>query len=321
MCVRAVLLMRKAVIAKVLLGFLFFSSGDIYAKLRQDCSTKIGDWYEVTELRKNLFMVQEPDHVTFFILKFRNKAIFIDSGLGLNPKISQALLDHLKLTKFIVLCTHLHSDHVGMNGMAREVWTTQAEWDKHVQQGEYDHMMRDYYEVLKDESRWPPKMTKPPAQAVWKPTNFIVSTSRFNLGRWRLRPIALPGHTVGHVGFYEETTNAIFTGDHVYDGHLYLNLKDSSLRVFLDSLKFLSTLLHPKEGEKPLLLPAHNTIPLKTDYVDRTADFVNDIIAGRVKPTDDYPGNPLLLKGYLFKRGDVKVLVRGDDEALVPRKN
>jgi glyoxylase-like metal-dependent hydrolase (beta-lactamase superfamily II) len=76
------------------------------------------------------------------------------------------------------------------------------------------------------------------------------------IGRFRLRPIWTPGHTLGHLCFWEETQRLLFTGDHVLptiSPHvgLYLHAVGNPLPNYLDSLDLLRTY------QPTLVLPAH----------------------------------------------------------------
>lgn len=76
------------------------------------------------------------------------------------------------------------------------------------------------------------------------------------LGGFRLRPIWTPGHTMGHLCYYEETRRLLFTGDHVLPGisphvGLYVHAIGNPLPNYLRSLELL------QEYRPELVLPAH----------------------------------------------------------------
>ena len=70
---------------------------------------------------------------------------------------------------------------------------------------------------------------------------------------WRLRALHTPGHTRGHLCFYEEHTGAIITGDLVVGlGTVVIDPPEGNMRQYFDSLRRLLAL--PKLSS---LFPAH----------------------------------------------------------------
>lgn len=70
---------------------------------------------------------------------------------------------------------------------------------------------------------------------------------------WRLRALHTPGHTRGHLCFYEEITGAIITGDLVVGiGTVVIDPPEGNMRQYFDSLSRLLAL--PKLS---VLFPAH----------------------------------------------------------------
>lgn len=70
---------------------------------------------------------------------------------------------------------------------------------------------------------------------------------------WRLRALQTPGHTRGHLCFYEENTGAILTGDLVVGtGTVVIDPPEGNMRQYFDSLARLLSL--PKLSS---LFPAH----------------------------------------------------------------
>ena len=70
---------------------------------------------------------------------------------------------------------------------------------------------------------------------------------------WRLRALLTPGHTRGHLCFYEENTGAILTGDLVVGiGTVVIDPPEGNMRQYFDSLARLLAL--PKLSS---LFPAH----------------------------------------------------------------
>jgi glyoxylase-like metal-dependent hydrolase (beta-lactamase superfamily II) len=76
------------------------------------------------------------------------------------------------------------------------------------------------------------------------------------IGDFRLRPVWTPGHTLGHLCYYEETRRLLFTGDHVLptiSPHIgmYVHAIGNPLPNYLDSLALL------RSYQPEMVLPAH----------------------------------------------------------------
>ena len=84
----------------------------------------------------------------------------------------------------------------------------------------------------------------------------LLGGETLEVGEFRVRPVWTPGHTIGHLCYWEETRKLLFTGDHVLptiSPHvgLYVHAISNPLPNYLDSLALLRD-YHPE-----LVLPAH----------------------------------------------------------------
>jgi Zn-dependent hydrolases, including glyoxylases len=111
---------------------------------------------------------------------------------------------------------------------------------------------------------------------------------------WRLRALHTPGHTRGHLCFYEEITGAIITGDLVVGlGTVVIDPPEGNMRQYFDSLHRLLAL--PKLSS---LFPAHgpaigNARHKLEEYVTHRTGRENKILeavqAGAALPEDIVP--------------------------------
>ncbi|HEU4388879.1 MAG TPA: MBL fold metallo-hydrolase [Blastocatellia bacterium] len=90
---------------------------------------------------------------------------------------------------------------------------------------------------------------------------------------WRLRALHTPGHTRGHLCFYEENSAAVITGDLIVGvGTVVIDPPEGNMRQYFDSLRLLLKL--PRLGtlfgaHGPVIAPAREKIQ---EYIDhRTA--------------------------------------------------
>jgi glyoxylase-like metal-dependent hydrolase (beta-lactamase superfamily II) len=243
---------------------------------------KVGGWYEVQQIFKDVFCVHEPTQVTFYVLKHNERALFIDSGLGVSRKAADRLVKYLNIKEFSVLNTHAHCDHVGLNHRATSVAIGQKEWDKFVAFDD-NQQLSVFYSIFEHSLRWPGDRDRPLENNRWSPAQFLKSGDRIKFGVFNLEAISSPGHTVDHFIFFERTLNLLFLGDLVYDGALYLHLPDSNLAEYQKSLKQVRQLI---KFESPLLLPAHDTIPLPYRRLGQLVEAVNLVAVHKLAPSE-----------------------------------
>ena len=270
----------------------------------------IGEWYQVQEIRPDIYWIKEPGHVSFFVLKSGREAVFIDSGLGLSKNLTKKLLQFLEIDTFSVYLTHAHCDHMGLNYLASEVFLSQIEWEKY-QRVNDENQIAAYYKTLEHEKKWPREVDLPLLTQSWKPAAYLKDGDVRHHGRWTLEAISLPGHTNGHLCFLEKTTNALFCGDLVYTGAIYLHLPDSSLCHYRASLeKVESKIAGLRES---VIFPAHNEIPLPTGYLKAVLQLTRDIASLKIEPRGEWAANDIFKQGIIFERDGIRIVVKKEE--------
>jgi endoribonuclease LACTB2 len=146
---------------------------------------------------------------------------------------------------------------------------------------------------------------------------------------WRLRALHTPGHTRGHLCFYEENTGAILTGDLVVGiGTVVIDPPEGNMRQYLDSIDRLLAL--PKLSS---LFPAHGPAigsarEKLEEYVEHRMMRENRILeavkAGASRPNEIVEAaytdvNPAMYG--LAERSTVAHLEKLEEEGRVSRLN
>lgn len=275
-------------------------------------SKLIASWYEVFQVLPDLYCVDEQDHVAFFIIKNKSKALFIDSGLGLNENLAKELLKHLSIDQFDVLATHAHCDHAGLNHLANDVLINELEWTKYQRLNEVKQT-ECYFHLMKDSMPWPNSVFVP-KQNPWSPTRFIQALEDISFGDWNLVPIFTPGHTVGHQVFFENKKNIFFLGDFAITGANYLHLQDSSLDDYITSLEHLWVLIQECPSA-PLVLPCHNDIPMPAQYIHEILRTAIKIRKKQISPTQIWKADSMFVDAWIYDEGNVRIVVKKSDLA------
>ncbi len=276
---------------------------------------KAADWYLVREIVGDIFWVNEPGHVSFYVFRSNNKGLMIDSGLGLTTKIGKGLLKFLGITELVVYCTHSHCDHIGLNHLAKKVIIGRREWEKYIEQNESDQL-RHYYNLLKSEKEWPRGEIELHNTNLWSPSEFISEGDRFEFGRWKFQTLEVPGHTCDSVIFYEEVNNLLFLGDLIYSGTLYFHFRDSNFSKYEKSLDKLLQFINSCQGNVSLW-PAHNQIPLAPPFLKDVKEVISAIKSRVIEPASSWPKDEMFEEGLRFSKNDVKIVLRKDEYANI----
>lgn len=127
------------------------------------------------------------------------KAAVVDPG-GDIPKI-EAQLAEMGATLEKILLTHAHIDHAGGTGELAE------KYDLPIEGPHKDDQF--WIDGLSDQSR----MFGFPEVKSFTPTRWLDDGDAVSVGNLNLQVIHCPGHTPGHVCFYDEGAKLAFVGD------------------------------------------------------------------------------------------------------------
>lgn len=107
---------------------------------------------------------------------------------------------------------------------------------------------------------------------------------------WRLRALHTPGHTRGHLSFYEENSAAVITGDLVVGaGTVIIDPPEGNMRQYFDSLQRLLNL--PRLGtlfgaHGPVIAPAREKIQEYIDHRSARENKIHDAVKSGASTLD-----------------------------------
>ncbi|SEJ55118.1 Glyoxylase, beta-lactamase superfamily II [Bhargavaea ginsengi] len=179
------------------------------------------DWFTVQKIDSDTYAISEYGHwekVHSFLLVGRDKAILIDTGLGIGN--IRTITDQLTDLPVEVLTTHVHADHIGSHGQFDKFYVHEDELDWIVNgiKGRTDEQIRK--DMTRDITIPTPSGFDPEAYRPFRgvPAGTLKEGDAFDLGGRILRIYHTPGHSPGHVTIHDETKGYLFTGDLLYDG-------------------------------------------------------------------------------------------------------
>ena len=174
-------------------------------------------------------------HVNVYALLNQTGVVLIDTGWG--TAASWAALDSSlnaigasARDVIRVLLTHFHADHCGSAGDLQARWGARVgmhrDDSQHLAERYFQHASTYRNRTLK----WSRETGAPLELALaavalnrssaarmrhLRPDDEIEDGGVTRHGSWRLTALHTPGHTPGHLCFYEETTRTLFSGDHI----------------------------------------------------------------------------------------------------------
>ncbi|MQG20515.1 MAG: MBL fold metallo-hydrolase [SAR202 cluster bacterium] len=209
----------------------------------------------ITEIVSGIYQLQVPipnNPLGFtlpYLIKGSEGTILIDTGVPA-PPAREALDEQLKALVepgdlLILAITHAHPDHSGLAGMVKELapqvkvaihkddWSDMKEFQDRVRGGNVtgwrDQMIKHALdngfpeeEVEEAAQRMMIPRRAEDSDQVHRPVSFIEEPDilmeggeNLSNGSFALEAIHTPGHSPGHLCFYEKEKKIMFTGDHV----------------------------------------------------------------------------------------------------------
>ena len=190
----------------------------------------------------------EDGGVRCFLLEGDKYSALIDTGMKIEDirKVAESLTDR----PILLLNTHADRDHIGSNTQFDTVYLGIHEL-QHYQLNHFDQKVIPLHE-----------------------------DDLIDLGERKLRVIDLSGHTPGSIGFYEEETGILISGDPIQrNGRVFMFGEQRSLIGYVSSLKRL------RERGLPLkeIWPSHADLPLDETDLEKCLKDVKDLLEGRLE--------------------------------------
>lgn len=217
-------------------------------------------WFTVEPIDNDTFAISEYGHweeTHCYLLRGKSRSLLIDTGLGVADisLVTQTLTD----LPVLAIPTHVHWDHIG--GLSHFpdffVHAAEADWvDGHFP------LPPQAVRAQLNRARLGGKPCDFPAgfsseeYAVFqgKPAHILQDGDLIDLGGRILQAVHTPGHSPGHLCFFEPDRGYLFTGDLIYGGKLLASFPSTDPEAYLRSA------LRVAEFPAQRLLPAHHAL-------------------------------------------------------------
>ncbi|RFU19404.1 MBL fold metallo-hydrolase [Geodermatophilus marinus] len=224
----------------------------------------MASWHEAREISRGVWSIAEPSHVNMWLIEGRDRAVLLDTGLGIARV--RPVVEELTTKPVSVVNTHYHFDHVGGNhefddtaiheaGAALLVEPVPREvLDRYlayalelVRAAEHVREADGRYFHLLDADSLPRPLPDGFDPAAWTiappaPSRTLTEGDVVDLGGRALRVLHTPGHSGDSICLLDDASGILFGGDTINTGPIYAQFHDSDVATFAKSAARLAEL-------------------------------------------------------------------------------
>lgn len=228
-------------------------------------------WFTVEEIDKNTWVISEyrhPEETHCYLLNGSGHSLLIDTGLGIGNLYEEVR----KLTDRPVtaVATHVHWDHIGGHQYFPDFYVHEEEtkWIS----GEFPLSIEMVRRMVMDHCDLPDNYdmnTYTLFQGT--PARILKDGDILDIGGRRIEVLHTPGHSPGHMCFWEKEKGYLFTGDLAYKGTLFAYYPSTSPEDYLKSLERVSVLPVKR------VFPGHHALTVQPEMLVRMRDALRGL--------------------------------------------
>lgn len=220
------------------------------------------DWFTVDKIDDITYVISEYKHweeTHCYLLNGTEKSLLIDTGLGVENIWEQ--VKQLTSNPITAVATHVHYDHIGGHNYFSDFYVHRDETDWI--NGGFPLTIEQVRNFLMEEPcDFPPEFdVNNYYMFEGVPTRVLDDKDTIELGERTIQVLHTPGHSPGHICFYEKDKGYLFTGDLIYLGKLFAYFPSTDPIAYMNSIKSLLPLSVRR------ILPAHHDLDIPLSII------------------------------------------------------
>lgn len=224
------------------------------------------NWFTIDQIDNDTYIISEYRHweeTHCYLLNGLKKSLLIDTGLG----ICNIYDEVVKLTEnpVIAAATHIHWDHIGGHEYFPDFYAHEDElnWLN----GGFPLTIEQIKDMVIDRCDLPDGYDVDKYKFFQgNPKRVLKDNDIIELGGRSVQILHTPGHSPGHMCFWEKERGYLFTGDLVYKDTLFAYYPSTDPDEYLKSIERVAILPVKK------VFPAHHTLNIQPEILLRMRD-------------------------------------------------
>ena len=202
----------------------------------------MNNWFKTDQIDKETYIISEYRHweeTHCYLLNGSERSLLIDTGLGICNIYDE--ITRLTDKPVTAVATHIHWDHIGGHEFFPDFFAHGAElnWLN----GEFPLTMEQIKGMVVDRCDLPEDFDVDNYEFFQgNPTRVLKDNDEIDIGDRFVQIVHTPGHSPGHMCFWEKDRGYLFTGDLVYKDTLFAFFPSTDPEAYLNSLKRISSL-------------------------------------------------------------------------------
>ncbi len=231
------------------------------------------DWFTIEQIDAQTFVLSEYRHweeTHCYLLNGSEQSLLIDTGLGICNIYDQ--VTRLTDKPITAVATHVHWDHIGGHKFFPDFYAHGEELNWLC--GEFPLTIEQIKSMVVDRCALPEGFDVDQYEFFQgRPTKLLKDKDTINIGGRFVQTLHTPGHSPGHMCFWEKERSYLFTGDLVYKDTLFAYFPSTEPEAYRTSIERVSALPVKR------LFPAHHTLNIQPEILVRMRDAFRQLKA------------------------------------------